>query len=290
MKKVWTLAIMAIAFVSCSNDQEIPVVSTKGDVALSLTGSASSMVITKGSGEVELPASTSVGVYALEMAPGSFDVANTPLKNRPYVAIGVSGSFTAATPLYLDHAKTYKALAYAPSQNFISDDKAVSFGNGADVLYASPADVAITTITEASWSAAAKLSFVHKMSQATFKLVSGAGSPDLSGATFNVTGFNESCTMDLTDGKVTPVKGAGAVMTKTDVANCFIPNSADMTLNLVIKTTDKRVYNATLVKTFLSGYSYVFTVTLNKNDTKLEITGTVIDWVSVPGGEISTEG
>jgi hypothetical protein len=287
VKKVWILAVMAIAFASCSQDQDTPNVSAKGDVALSLTGSASGMAITKAN--VELPASTQVGVYALETAPSSFDVVTTPLKNRLYVATGAAGAFTATTPLYLVHTRSYKALAYAPYQSLISDDKAVSFAHGTDVLYASPVSVAITGTVE-PWSASAALSFVHKMSQAKFTLVSGAGTPDITGATLKVTGFNESCTIDLTDGTVTPVAGAGASVTEAGKAVCFVPNTADMTLNFSVTTTDGRVYNGTLVKTFLAGNSYAYTITLNKNETKLDITGTVVDWVNVNGGDILTEG
>jgi hypothetical protein len=287
MKKVWILAVMAIAFASCSQDQDTPSVSTKGDVALSLTGSTSGMVVTKAS--VELPAATQVGVYALETAPGSFDVTTTPLKNKLYAATGVAGAFTTTTPLYLVHTKTYQALAYAPYQSSISDDKAVSFAHGADVLYASPANVTISGVAS-PWSASAALTFVHKMSQVKFTLVSGAGTPDLTGATLKVAGFNESCTMNLADGTITPVKGLGATITEAAKAICFVPNTTDMTLNFAVTTTDGRVYTGTLVKTFGAGNSYAYTVTLNKNETKLDITGTVVDWVNVNGGDIPTEG
>jgi len=287
MKKVWILAVMAIAFASCSQDQDVPSVSTKGDVALSLQGNASAMINTKAN--VELPASTQVGVYALETAPSSFDVVTTPLKNKLYVATGTAGAFTSTAPVYLSHLNTYKALAYAPYQSSISDDKAVSFAHGTDVMYASPVDVAITGTT-APWSASAALSFVHKMSQVKFTLVSGAGTPDITGATLKVAGFNESCTLNLADGTVTPVAGAGASITEAAKAVCFVPNTSNMTLNVSVTTTDGRVYTATLVKTFLAGNSYAYTITLNKNETKLDITGTVVDWVNVDGGDISTEG
>jgi hypothetical protein len=287
MKKVWILAVMAVAFASCSHDQDVPSVSTKGDVALSLKGNASGMAITRAN--VELPSATEVGVYSLETAPGSFDVTTTPFKNKLYKATGSAGAFTSAAPIYLWHTKTYKTLAYAPYQAAISNDKAVSFAHGLDVLYASSTDVAITG-TDPAWAASAALSFVHKMSQIKFTLVAGTGAPELIGATFKVTGFNESCTMNMTDGVVTPVKGLGASISESGKAVCFVSDVADMNLSFSVATTDGRVYNGTLVKTFLPGNSYSYTVTINKNDTKLSITGTVVDWVNVNGGDIQTEG
>jgi len=287
MKKIWIFAsAMALVFASCSQDQETPKASTKGDVALSLKGSASDMVVTRAS-TVDLPASTQVGVYVLETSPTGTTLTSTAFKNGLYTAVGSGGAFTSTTPFYLNSSNTYSALAYAPYQSSISDPAVVSFAHGTDVLYASSQNVSITG-TSPSFAATTALTFVHQMSQIQFTLVAGTGSPVLTGASLSVTGFDQSCTMNLNDGTITSVLGSGAAVTNLSKAVCFVPGA--LNLNVSVTTTDGRVYNGTLSQTFLAGNSYSYTITLNKNDTKLGITGTVVDWIPVNGGSIPIEG
>ena len=290
MKKFWILVIVVVVvFASCSHDQVSPAISAKGDVALSLTGSTSDMVVSRSSSSAELQASTQVGVYALETSPGSSDVASTIFSNGLYIAKGSDGAFTTETPFYLLHSSTYKVLAYAPYQKTVADVKAIAFAHGTDVLYASPADVTITG-SSPSWTASAVLGFLHKVSQIKFTLVSGVGSPDLTNASLKVTGFNESCTLNLNDGTFIPVKGAGASITEIGKAICFVPDAANMNLGISVTTAEGRVYSATITRTFSAGSSYAYTITLNKNDSSLGVTGTIIDWVNVDGGNIPIEG
>ncbi|MBP1593191.1 MAG: Fimbrillin-like [Bacteroidetes bacterium] len=287
MKKIWIFAALAAVMVSCSNEQDPSNQTSAKQVALSLSGSTEAMITTKAS-TVDLPAATQVGVYALETAPSTITMLTTPFKNVLYSATGASGAFTSTSPIYLLSTKQYSACAYAPQVSTVSDVTAVPFVHGTDVLYAPTKTVTITPGSPAI--AAVDLTFSHKMSQIKFSLVAGTGTPDLTGAVLSVTGFNESCTMNITDGSVTPVKGVGASITDIDKATCFVPNSSDMLLDVKVTTTDNRSYTGTISRVFGAGSSYSFTITLNKNDTKLGITGHVIDWVSVNGGNVPVEG
>ncbi len=286
MKGLWVLAVLATTFASCSQDQDAPSVSgKKGDALLNITGNASNMV-TKATG-VEMAAGTNVGVYVYET--GLFDVTSTPFQNYQYAATGANGKFNATTAIYLSHAKSYSALAYAPFQSTVANPKIVSFDHGTDVMYAATVPVSISG-TDPAFTASAQLLFKHLMSQLKFSLISGNGTPDLTGATLRVTGFNQSATLNLADGTFAPVKGDGAAITDIDKAVCFAADNADMALHLTVTTSDGKVYSGTLTKTFASGTSYSYKITVNNNDTKLDITGTVIDWIPVDGGSISVEG
>lgn len=282
MKKTNLMFIaLAIVFACCTNKQEV---APTGRATLSLTGSAGSIVATKAT--IDLLASTNVGVYALQTGATPTTLVNTPFKNAPYTATGIGGAFTSTAPFVLESAKAYNVCAYAPRQATApSDASAVSFAHGADVLYAPNTPVSISGTV-----ASAVLSFEHKMSQIKFMLASGVGAPILTGATINVTGFNESCTLNLADGTIIPVVGAGATVTDIAKAVCFAPNATSMVLNLTVTTSDNRVFYGTISATFLASRSYTYTLTLNKNDAQLGITGTVVDWIPVDGGNVSVAG
>ncbi len=281
-------AVLAIALASCSNKQQEGT-SPSGNATLSLTGKSAGMLITKAS-SIDLPANTTVGVYATQTNGIASTLVNTQFKNAPYMATGTGGAFTSTAPFILTSTNTYNVCAYAPQMSTTpTDPTAVSFNHGDDVLFAPNAPVTFSGTTVKTATAA--LSFVHKMSQIKFTLVSGAGSPApvIEGATLKVTGFNASCTMDLNTGVITPVGVNGASITQIGTPVCFVPNNA-MSLSVTITTTDGKMWYGTINATFNASSSYSYTLTLNKNDAQLGITGTVVDWTPVDGGDVSIAG
>ena len=135
-----------------------------------------------------------------------------------------------------------------------------------------------------SATASAALSFTHQMSQISFTLVPGVGSPDLTNAVLEVGGFAASCTMNLSDGALTPVAASSAVINQVATPICFVPGA--LTLAVSVKTADGKTYSGALNRTFVAGSSYSYTLTLNKTEKILGVTGTVVDWVTVPSGDV----
>ncbi len=278
MKKTYILALWAILLTACSGEQNSILPS---QAVLSLNGSTSDMSVTRSSSD--LPASTQSGVYALETGSNTVSLATTPYANALYTAVGSGGSFTSSSPLILAKGKSYQVCAYAPYQNPVNNPEALIFNHGTDVLYAPLVPVSISGAV-----ASATLTYGHALSQIRFTLVSGHGSPILTGASLKVTGFCESCSFNLSDGSITPLVGNGATITDIDKAICFVPMTQTMSLNVLLTTSGGQQYKGTISRIFLSGYSYTYTLTVNNAD--LEITGQIINWTSIDGGSITVTG
>lgn len=275
MKLDRILIVLTVILSACSNEQ-IPA-SFDSKVTLSLSGKNTDIVTTKGN----LPVSTKVGVYALQTGVDAATLANTPFKNALYIANGSDEFFSSISPIVLESKKPYRVCAYAPFLETIpSDASAISFIHGTDVLYAP-----ITPITISSSVASAELNFEHKMSQIKFILVSGLGSPILAGAKLSVTGFNESCTLNLDDGVITPILGKGSTVSQIDQFVCFVPDSSLMNLAVKITTIDNWVCKGTISRVFKSSESYTYTLTVSK--TELGIVGEVVNWELVNGGNLN---
>jgi hypothetical protein len=209
-------------------------------------------------------------------------ISTTALKNTLYTATGSAGSFTSDSPIQLDYRQSYQICAYAPYQSVVSDPTAVVFSHGTDILYASPINATITGST-----ATVVLPFVHKVSQIQFHLVSGSGSPDMTGATMKVSGFKSSCTLNLTDGSLTPVSGSGVTITDQNKSVCFIPDSQPMTLSATVTTRDGKSYSGTITRSFMASNSYSYTLTVNSDHSELAVNSQIIDWIAVSGGSIN---
>jgi hypothetical protein len=273
MKLAKVLIALAIVFSSCSNDQTP--VSSNHEVALLLSGKETTVVTAATKGIADL---TRVGVYALQTGENAVSLETTPFKNVLYTATGTDGSFVSESPIILESKKTYCVCGYAPFQESTPVDASViSFVHGIDVLYAPSTPVAISGAV-----ASASLSLEHKMSQIRFVLVPGEGSPVLTSATFSATGFNESCLLNLNNGTITPVFGKGASVNHTDQFICFIPDSSSMNLDVKITTADNKVYRGTISRVFKASESYTYTLTVSK--TEMGITGDIVAWEPVDGG------
>lgn len=302
MKKFWILAAFAAMFASCSNDQDTPSsVEAKGDTELKIGGSANELVVTKAN--VNLLANTKIGVFAyIKTGTKATTLETTSFKNVEYSAKGTDATFTALKPINLWHENTYHAIAYSPKVATISDATKVDFVHGNDVMYASEAAIAIAEVTPATtpatYTASTDFLFKHVVSQINFAVKEGVGmvAADLANATLSATGFFGKCTMDLNTGKITPTAIVAtdattqATITEKDKAICFIPNGTDMTLDIKVILADGRECNGTLKVAFAAGSSYKYTIVVNKNDSKLVITGQVVDWTVVDGGDVPIEG
>lgn len=280
MKKAWMFVVIPALLTGCSPENN-PSWHERG-VPLTLTGDSREPLITRGS-NVPLPPSTEVGVYVL---PTSMPFAATPYRNILYSATGNNGILISSNPAVLNIADSYDVLAYAPRlETEPADATVVRFNHGTDLLYAPRTGVTISGAT-----AAADLLFEHKMSQMMFTLVSGTGNPDLTNAVLQVSGFSEYANLDLTTGILTAVTGSGAFVTEISNSICFVPG--ELTLVVTVTTADNREYSGTITRAggFVASESYTYTLTLNKNDASLGVTGHLIDWMPVSGGNISVEG
>ncbi len=280
MKRTWIFAVIPVLLAGCSLENNPD--QYDGKVSLSLTGDSRELIITRGSG-VQLPPSTEIGVYVLQTGATR---ESTRYRNILYTATGSNGILSSPNPAALDIANSYNVLAYAPRLGTEpANASAVRFNHGTDLLYAP-----LTGVTIASATATANLLFEHKMSQITFTLASGAGTPDLTGALLQVTGFSEYASLDLGTGILTAVAGSGASVTETSNSICFVPGS--LTLAVRVTTADNREYSGTITRNggFVASESYTYTLTLNKNDALLGVTGHLVDWTPVSGGNISVEG
>ncbi len=277
VKRNGIFVILVVLLSACTGEQN-QILSP--EAVLSLHGDIPE-IVTKSS--TYLPGSTQTGVYAMETGSSATTPATTSLRNVLYTATENGGDFTSASPIVLESAKSYQVCAYAPYQSIVSNPVAVSFSHGTDLLYAAPAKVVIAGTTASS-----TLTFEHKMAQIRFILTSGTGESALTGATFKVTGFYASCTLNLVDGTITPVQGAGATVTTTDQLVCFVPDTQPMTLNITVTTTNGRCYAGSISRIFSASYSYNYTMMIN--NTELEVFGQIIDWIPVTGGSISITG
>ncbi len=283
--------LMVVMASSCTKEQE-PAESMKMPLQLSgnttllpvIVTRSGQMTVTRGSSSqaVDLPALTPTGVYAMEMNPNILTVSTTSLRNVQYTATGSNGAFTSVSPIILEYRKSYKVCAYAPYQSTVTDPTVVGFSHGMDVLYALQTNVNVTGST-----ATASLQFVHKVAQIQFSLVAGSGSPDLTGVKLSVTGFKDSCTLNLTDGTLTPITGKGATVTLQDKVVCFIPDSQPMTLNVMVMTKDGKEYLGAITRTFAASNSYNYTLTVNRNLAELDVNSQIVDWLPVDAGNIS---
>jgi hypothetical protein len=272
--KILQVIVFALILMGCTKSAYSP---SEEKIALSVRGNAGEMVLTRAS--VDLPVSTQVGVYVLETGATPNTFATTTYKNVLYKATGSSGQFTSESPALLHAGKSYKACAYGPALSGTpTDAAAIAFAHGLDVVYAP-----LTDVTISGPSASAALTFVHKMSQIKFTLNNAPGTPDLTGATLNVTGFNQSCTLNLSDGSVTPVTGSGAFISLIDQPVCFVPSSSPMTLTINVTLSNNRVFSGTITRQFTPSSSYSYSVSL-KNDMELQISCSVVDWSPVNGG------
>lgn len=286
-KKLLLVAALAVAISSCTNEQPTSLSSAQGDVVLSLSGKTTGVVNVSTRVGDNFPA-TNVGVYAME---SSATVTNTSLANALYT-VDDAGLFNSASPLKLNSKYAYTVCAYAP-QGVVSNVEAVPFTHGVDVLYATAVPVAFTAANfpVAPPTASASLVFSHKMAQIKVSLKAGVGiqNSDLETATVKVSGFNESCTLNLVDGTIKPILGAGALITKAGEATCFIPNEKETkySVSIMIGT---REYTGDIVCASKGNESYSYTLTINKNDAIVGITGKIVDWTNVPGAEIQVHG
>jgi len=277
MKNYLTLVLFA-ALCSCNDNTIAP--TTKGEAILTLTGNTISLAPTRSGTSKNLQDGTEVGVYVVQTNGEITTLASTPYINGLYKVAGTDGAFVCATPFVLYDGSNYTACAYSPRLDKVDiGANALSFGHGTDVLYAPSSNVTISGAT-----ASAALSFTHQMSQISFTLVSGVGAPDLTDAVMEVSGFSDSCTMNLADGVITPIVGSGEVINQVATPICFVPGA--LTLSVFVKTADGKTYNGNLNRTFMAGSSYNYTLTLNKTEGMLGVSGTVVDWVTVPGGNV----
>lgn len=277
MKKNLTIALLAI-LCGCNDNTLAP--NTKGEVTLTLTGNTVSMSSMRNSTSNDLQDGTEVGVYVLQTSGVQTTLASTPYVNGLYTVSGSDGAFVCANPFVLYDGISYVVCAYSPRLAEVSPEAdSLPFNHGTDVLYAPSSNVTITGTI-----AAAALSFSHKMSQISFTLASGVGSPDLTNAALEVSGFTTSCTMNLADGTLTPGVASGAVINQLATLVCIVPGT--LALTIAVRTIDGKTYDGVLERTFAAGSCYNYTLTLNKTEETLGVTGRVVDWETVSGGDV----
>lgn len=262
MRKIWLSFVLVVTLGGCSRDQNTNLV--MGELMpLSLSGGTTKAV-------VNLDATT-VGAYVLQTdAASASTLLNAPFSNVIY-NVDASGVFTTASDTKLNNTSKYSVMGYAPYKT-VTDVNAVPFTSAENVVYAP-----LTPVTFGVGVASASLSFVHKMSRISFVIVPGLHNPSIAGATFKATGFYSSCTMNLADGVITPVMGAGEVIDQTDKVFNIVPGN--LTLTLVVTIGD-RTYKTVAPYVAEEGKMCVYTLKVNEgSDMQLSIDPKIVNWV-----------
>lgn len=282
MKKVLLFAaIAALATTGCTKETQ-----NSNEAYLKF-----SMQVTPTKADVNLDANTVVGAYVYNTTDGEA-LATAGTSNLSYTVQADGSLVGSSVPLTL--AKAYGVQAYAPYKATVADVAAVGFVHGDDVLYAPEATIASAT----AGANTVALKFVHKMSQVKFTVAYGDGATDketdypIAGATVSVTGFYDGCTMNLADGTITLGANKDAEITELSKAICFVPNTTEV-LSLPVTVTVPHsdgvsaslTFTGGLSKQFVPGESYSYVIKIV--DSGLTITGTVVDWVAVDGGDIT---
>jgi hypothetical protein len=271
MKKVWMLTSLLIVLASCSKEDL-----SEEQIPFSLSGKVSATVLPVTKADDLLKSST-LGVYILQTDNASSSLENALYKNVWYSA-NVSGIFFSETSVKVSNSSAYSALAYSPYKD-VADIKATAFSHGEDVLYAPSVPVSVTRT-----AATAALTFEHKMSRVTFKIVSGLHSPDITNASLSVSGFYSSCTMDLSTGALTPVMGTGVTVTDAGKAIYIVPGSLNLNIMVTIGT---RKYAAQVSYKAEASKDCVYTITVNDGSTtSLGVNCQIADWIKVVSEEL----
>lgn len=286
MKKSFFRGIIIILIaVSCSKDNTL----IKDASVLSLKGKSLNIFPTKTN--IPLEAGKKIGVYVVNVTSGLSETLSTSIINNRLFSVQTGGLITGDV-IYLNVGNDYDVYAYSPIVNDQPlDPNSLPFLHGTDLLYA---DVNRSLRNVLIGENTVDLIFVHKMSQIKFALIDDRDEITkilypFSGAHFEVTGFYKDFTLNLANGTISiGVIDNTIKITDQNSPVCFVPALEDMILTIKVTipgaTSGEQILTGVITKSFISGNSYSYNIKIST--TTLNITGSVIDWITVPTDDV----
>jgi len=291
LNKVFLVSALAIAFVGCSNDDEIVDSNLQSKVALDVTaGIATETPQTRVSG-TSWQTGDAIGIFQLQTGTTTALDANSKYVNT------TGSTFTPATPgetIYfpIETTPTSDFIAYYPynvaQADFVYPVNVTSQSNqeAIDLLTADK-------VTGKDKNApAVAFNFKHRLSKLELRLTAGNGiaTSDLAGIVITVTSQRPRAAFDFNTGALTPLGTAQAITLKT-AANgrtaeaIIIPAAASTGRQLIFTlnnaTNDIFVWNIPNDKVFNAGQKNIYDITINR--TSINVSSTITDWVAGNG-------
>lgn len=286
------LAITALLFVSCSDDDNIP---EANDGMVKFSSGVSGLQSRVGGADGDVWAQDDpIGVYMRDNAVGKAIVSENIQYNAQ--SAGTATSFTSNTPIYYpvnDPAKV-DFVAYHPYQTPLTDDYgyAVDVSDQADQ---SAIDLMVSTADnngagyDKTNPSAVNLKFRHQLAKVILVVSKGAGVDNLTGLTVSIGGMNTTADFDIS---------TATLSNETDVADItpydagsdryeviLLPVTALDANHVVEFTVGGNTYKWTMkendrsIDKLETGKKYTFNVTLKKN--AVSVTGTIDEWEDV---------
>jgi hypothetical protein len=280
-KKILSIIFVTLILISCSKNNRS---NFNKRSFIVLSGTALDIVPTKAG--VNLADGTRLGVYVLNVTPGSMETFNNALVKNSLYTVNNEGSILGSI-IYLNMGKDYDVYSYAPKVESVPDHTSIEFSHGTDLIWS---QVNQTVRGAIAGQNNVNLQFLHKTSQIRFTLTDDRDNASklqypFAGATFEVTGFYDSYSLNLENGVIS--RGVIDNNIKISTINtpvCFAANDGPMSLSVTVTIPGtaggNQLYTGTLTNTFSQGYSYSYNIKLAS--TTLVMTGTITDWVVVP--------
>ena len=150
-----------------------------------------------------------------------------------------------------------------------------------DVLYANTASTNSSGYNKNSGTV--DLKFSHALSKLDFTLISGEGSPNLTGAKIEIQGLASTGTVDLKDGSLTTTNSNQTITANTTPdgltsSAIMIPQTLLGTKLIVTLSDNKSKFEWTFTASeFLKGKNYKYTITIDRTGIAVT-TGNITDW------------
>lgn len=194
---------------------------------------------------------------------------------------GGDGTFTGGTPMfYPESGMGVSIYAFHPSSapaSFVANADQSSNANyfNSDLLYSDKKDYT-------RQSAAHSLTFEHKLSKLTYTLLSGTGSPNITGATVKWTNVCNTAAFDKTTGGVTTPSYPTIIIPHATYGAIIVPQTVGANTQLLeVTLADGAVlkYTPNTDQVFEGKKKYNYEITVNLSG--LTVTSTITDWESV---------
>lgn len=294
MKKITWFSALAATFavavgVSGCIKKELQVLEGGETCQLLLTGVTQSMGTTKADATTEpLAAGLETGIYVVNRTSGE-NVTNAAVANVKHVADASGALNNTEAPIILTTGWEYDMIAYGPHDPATVAADSVKIEHGKDMIWAKNEKEKPNAKTHST-----ALTFQHKVAQISFELKDGGedGSGkgvDLTGATFQVTGFAKDGRVDLSTGKIKlGAVDPTIVVTEADVTPIyFLAGEEQITLNAVITLANGNTFSGVYTKLFEPGWHYKITIKVVDRDSDVaDMGGTLVPWEDDEEGDL----
>lgn len=280
------LALSALLFTACSNDNEEPVDNWKGEIRL--TTASVDLRQTKAAPDDQIASGQQIGLFINENA-ASATISYT--QNLAYTANG-TGGLTASTLYYPETGNGVKISGYHPHNSGSVDvyDFSVASNQSSNVDYYNSDLLYSAEAGYTRQKTAHMLTFDHLLSKITYTLVAGSGAPDLSGATVKIINTLPTVEFDRTTGTISAPKGTATTITPNASGAIVVPQTivAGTKLIEVALASGGTLYHIVPPGnvSFAPGQVYNYTITVNL--TGISLATTVTPWTPV-GKQVTAE-